>query len=54
MTSNRYIILLISVLAYLLIPFFILGTLAMEFDFNPRPYRWAFGLVFITYPVDGN
>ena len=53
MTTNRYIILLISIFAYLFIPFFILAMLifGLGFDINPKPYAPSILLVLTTYPI---
>ena len=53
MTTNRYIILLISIFAYLFIPFFILAMLifGLGFDINLKPYAPSILLVLTTYPI---
>jgi len=53
MTTNRYIILLINIFAYLFVPFIILAMLifGLGFDINPKPYAPSILLVLIAYPM---
>jgi len=51
MTTNRYAMLLISMVAYLLISLLILVIFYGYFEINVKPYKWSILLVLITYPM---
>jgi len=51
MTSNRYIILLISTFALLLVSFFVLVLIVFGFNLEIQSYITSAAVVLITYPV---
>ena len=51
MTSNKYIILLISTFALLLVSFFVLVLIVFSFNLEIQSYITSAAVVLITYPV---